>query len=84
MKTKPFIISLSLGDKTYKGQGENALEALTSMEKPVKIMHKGILTISNGSLKKELLMQPVKIKRLFFRSRSLLEVVAKQLAMGLK
>ena len=67
-KTKTFTLSLSLGEKIYKGKGATMLEALQTLEMPTKIMSKAILTISDGELSYEIDYTPVRIKRLFWKN----------------
>ena len=59
------------------------LEALQSLEHPGKIMAKGILTVSRGEKRRQILMMPMKVKQLFYTGPSLLAVKAKQLSKGL-
>jgi len=61
-----FSIKLTIGDKVYQGKGKTALDALVSIPKPLKIMNKGILELSDGTKKKEILMYPIRLKRLFY------------------
>lgn len=65
-KTPKYFISITQGDKTYKGSGDNALAALKSVIKPVKIIDKVFLTIKAGKRKAELMFMPTRAKRLFF------------------
>ena len=81
-KKPPYSITLQLADKTFKGQGESVAEALISMPKPEKIMAKGIVTVANGSLKKQILMYPMRLKRLFY-NKHFLVIQAKNLSIGL-
>lgn len=74
-----YTLTLTMGDKVYKSSGISPTEALGNLEKPAKIMSKGTLKITSGELYKELLMQPVRIKRLFYHSRGVQDVIAKQL-----
>lgn len=84
-KTKKdfYTIDLELGGKIYRGIGETALEALQSLPQPEKIMNKGILTITNGDLKKVQLFYPVQLKRMFY-NKTLQVIKAKQLLVGMK
>lgn len=83
-KKKPeYSISIRLGDKTLTGTGATALEALQAIKKPDKIVTKAIVTVSHGTLKKEILMWPVRAKRLFY-NRLFQEIQCKQLVLGLK
>lgn len=67
-KKKPFSISVLLGDHKFSSSGENALEALTDLPKPDKIMHKAIVTVSKGKESHDLLYMPVKLKRLYWKN----------------
>ena len=79
-----FGISLQLGGKIFSGSGETPLDALVHLPRPNKLMNKGILTMTSGAKKKELLLMPVKLKRVFYNSSSLRPVIAKQLFAELK
>jgi hypothetical protein len=74
-----FSITLQLGNKTYKSSGATPTEALGALPKPNKIMAKGVVTVTAGKVKKELLLPPVKVKPLFYNSSGVQEVKAKQL-----
>ena len=74
--TKTFTLSLSLGDKVYKGKGASMLEALQTLKMPEKIMSKAILTISDGELSYDIDFQPVKTKRLYWKNAQ--PIIAKQ------
>jgi hypothetical protein len=61
-KAKPsYSISLKLGDTTIKSEGATPLATLAALKKPVKLLTKGILTISHGDLKKTMLLMPPKL-----------------------
>lgn len=85
--TKPkkelYSLSLILGDKTYKSTGETVLDALQALEHPPKIMLKGVIIVKKGKLKKEQLMYPVRLKRLFY-NKNFLAIQAKYLEIGMK
>ncbi len=88
-KTKPtksenFQITLKIDGHVYKGKGETALDALLNTPRPEKITNKGTLYITNGEASNEVLMQIPHMKRLFFLSKSLLEVHLKSLLAGMK
>lgn len=83
-KKSQFSISLNLGGKVFKSTGTTPVEALNSLPKPDKIFLKGIVTVSDGTHTKEMLMQPVKVKQLFYYSAGIQAVKAKQLFMALK
>lgn len=63
---KKFKISIKLGNVVIEGEGLTALEALQSIPVPSKITTKGILTISQGQKKKELVYNVPKLRRLFY------------------
>jgi len=83
-KTKEnlFKISIKLGNVIIKGEGLTALEALRSIPVPNKITTKGILTISQGKKKKELIYTVPKLKRLFYPNAQ--PILVKYLAMLIK
>lgn len=60
-----YLISITIGDKTYEGRGDTALEALQNLKKPEKIMNKTIFKISEGQRQVEQLMMPLRARRLF-------------------
>lgn len=74
-----YTITLLFGGKEYKGDGATPFQAVMSLQKPGKLMGRGIVTISNGKTTKKVSMTPVQLKRLFYLSPSLVEVKAKQL-----
>lgn len=78
----PFEITIKIGNETYTGKGANALEALLSIKRPLKIMNKGIVTLKQGDKKKELLYMPAKMKQLFYPNAQVIQ--AKNLAFLLK
>ncbi len=75
-------ISIKLGNIIIQGEGLTALEALQSIPIPNKITTKGILTISQGKKKKELLYTIPKLKRLFYPKAQ--PIIIKWLAMLMK
>ena len=75
-------ISIKLGNVIIEGEGLTALEALQNIPVPNKITTKGILTISQGQKKKELLYPIPKLKRLFYPKTQ--PIIIKWLAMLLK
>lgn len=79
-----FKLALKLGDKTLKGEGNTEAEALLQLNRPVKIITKGILTLSHGSRERVLVLQPIKVKRLFLTNPLIRGIVARQLFYGLK
>lgn len=82
-ETKDFSITLTMGSDVYQGSGVTALEALTSMPKPVKIMSKGILRIEGNGKKKEIFMYPVRLRRLFY-NKLFQQIQLKSLLMFMK
>lgn len=61
-----FSISITLGTDVYKGEGASPIEALQSIPKPLKIMTKGVVRVSDGVKTKEVLMYPLRLRRLFY------------------
>lgn len=84
IKNKPenFKISIKLGNFILSGEGKTALEALQSIPVPLKITTKGILTISQGKKKKELVYTVPRLKRLFYPSAQ--PIISKGLGLFLK
>lgn len=80
---QPFSVSLTMGNDTYRGHGNTQYDALLSLKKPDKIMAKGILVTMHGDALRKTAVSPFQIKQLFFTSKPLLEVKAKQLFMNL-
>ena len=73
---KIYTISITQDGKTTKGTGATALEALQAVVKPIKIVSKVFLTITDGTRKAEMMYMPVKAKRLFYPIAQV--IVAKQ------
>lgn len=61
-----FKISIQLGNVILNGEGLTALEALQNIPVPLKITTKGLITISQGKKKKELVYAVPKLRRLFY------------------
>jgi hypothetical protein len=79
-----YKLTLVLGDKTYESTGSTVFEALRDLEKPEKIMHKGILTLEHDGKRTQQLLFPARLKRLFY-SPTFQQIQAKQLeSVGLK
>lgn len=76
-----FSITLQLGDVVTQGTGSSMFEALQSIPKPMKIVSKGTVTLSNGVKTRTLAYTPVQIKRLFFPLAQ--KVIAKQFSYGM-
>lgn len=65
-KTVPaYTISIRLGDSTFSGTGATLYDALVSLKKPVKIITKGFITVTDGEKTVELMYMPARLKRLF-------------------
>lgn len=79
IKKDMFVVKLQIGNETYNGSGETMIEALNALALPPKFFLKGILDISHGDKHKNMLLPPMRIKRLFMTSPSMKNVVAKQL-----
>lgn len=66
MKKKPYLLSITLGDLKLTGKGATMYEALTSIQRPVKITTKAFITVTQGSRKLEQMFMPQRAKRLFY------------------
>lgn len=82
-KEKVFSITLTMGGVSTTGSGKTALEALTSLPRPLKITSKGEILITDGEKKNLVLMYPIRLKRLFF-NKLFQEFQVKNLCMGMK
>jgi hypothetical protein len=60
-----YQISLTFGEYEIGGSGSTALAAIQSLPVPVKIVSKGLLKLTNGQKKVELMWMPAKLKRVF-------------------
>ena len=78
-----YSISLKLGSDEYTSKGETAQEALVALKRPNKLMMKGVLTITDGVKKREVLMYPQRLKRLFY-NKTFQGIQAKVLTAGMK
>lgn len=79
-----YSITLKIGDKTYQGKGETALDALQTIPKPLKIMNKGTFFMTDGVKKTaEVLMYPLRLRRLFHNKLSQ-QIQLKSLCTGMK
>lgn len=58
-------VSLKFGTTTLEGKGETIVEALSKIEKPVKITSKSLFTVSNGDKTHSRPMTIPQAKRLF-------------------
>lgn len=84
--TKPkneFSITLTIGKDIYQGTGKTALEALQSLPKPDKLTGKGVVRVENEGKFKEILMIPLRLRRLFY-NKIFQEIQVKWLTSGLK
>lgn len=81
--TSEFSITLTIGKDIYQGTGKTALEALQSLPKPAKIMSKGVVRVENEGKFKEILMIPLRLRRLFY-NKLFQEIQVKWLTSGLK
>lgn len=79
-----FSVTLTLGNQTYRGEGETAIDALQAVPKPVKLSGKGVFFMTDGERKtREVLMYPVRLRRLFYGKLSQ-QIQLKSLTMGMK
>lgn len=76
-----YVISLQLGGKTLVGKGATTLEALRNIPVPEKIVGKGIIEITHGDKKKEMLFMPARLKRLFYPNAQ--PILVKWLSLGI-
>ena len=79
-----YLVTLSIGDKVYKGKGETALEALQAIPKPLKLSGKGVFHMTDGEKEtREILMYPLRLRRLFHGKLSQV-IQLKSLCSGMK
>ena len=78
-----YKVTVTIGADVYQGQGASPFLALSSVPKPLKIMHKGVFTITDGEKKREVLMLPVRLRRLFY-NKLYQQIQLKSLCMGMK
>ena len=64
-KKKPCSVSVTLGDKTFTGEGATVYEALRAVRKPTKITGKVFVTVTDGGRKLETMYMPPRAKRMF-------------------
>lgn len=82
-KTKPaYSIVIDFGSEQQSGSGDTMLDALEAVRRPVKIVGKTFISISNGARKANLVYLPTKAKRLFYPNAQL--YLAKQLDLLLR
>jgi len=67
-KTKPtvFNLKITLAGKTLTGEGDTALEALKSINPPLKIFTKADIELTLGKKKMKQTWQPNRVRRLFY------------------
>ncbi len=82
-KKPAYKLTLQLGKDTYTSQGISVLDALSKLERPSKIMIKGILTLESTEGRFQQLFYPTRLKRLFY-GPSMQSVQAKQLLKVMK
>lgn len=61
-----YTFTLKIADSVFTSSNESPEEALHNLPKPLKISHKGVLTVEQGGKKKELLLNVEKMKRLYY------------------
>ncbi len=81
--TNDYTITMRLDTQLLSGSGPTALDALMAIEKPFKIMSKGIVTVTKGNMRRQILMTPPQLKRLFY-NKYYQAIQAKWLGQGLK
>lgn len=74
-----YTLSLTLGDKIYKGAGKTVAEALDKL-KPEKLTYMGVLRATKGERTKEMLIGVHNLRKMFSGNRLMNEVYAKKLA----
>lgn len=81
-KVSAFVLTIKLADTTIKGKGATVIEALKSIEVPVKIFTKADIELTHGKKSMKQTWQPNKVKRLFYPIAQ--PLLAKQLEYLLK
>lgn len=81
-KQNKYKLVVSLGGVEIKSTGDTAFEAVSKLEKPVKITTKGTVTMTYGKQKAEVLYTIPRLKRMFYPIAR--TVVAKNLTALLK
>lgn len=74
---KTFTVSINNGQETVVGKGKTILEALASAVKPVKLVGKTFLEVTDGTKSAKQMYLPVRAKRLFYPNAQVF--IAKQL-----
>lgn len=64
--TKRFKIVMDFGNRVEFGEGDTVLEALENVRKPVKIVAKTFIIVTDGRRKANLMFAPNHAKRLFY------------------
>jgi len=82
VKVPKFNVELYFGNKTYESSGDTIEAALRTLQKPQKILSKGVLTIKSGDRLFTRLYMPVQLRRLFYPLS--LPIQAKQLSQAFK
>jgi hypothetical protein len=77
-----YTFTLVHGAESFVGTGETALGALQNLKKPLKIITKGFITISNGRSERKLMFMPVQLKRMFYPSAQ--PFLARRFTFGMK
>lgn len=72
-----YTIKITQGSDTVEGKGATVLEALQAVTKPLKIVSKVFLEITDGTRKGGMMFMPTRAKRLFYPNAQV--VLAKQL-----
>ena len=77
-----YAVTLKLGNSTLEGRGDTVLSALRSIQKPVKITTKSVLTVSKGDKKHSRGLTIPLAKRLFYPAAQ--QYLAKDLQLLMK
>ncbi len=77
-----YSISITFGEDVFSGAGDTVLEALQSTPRPVKIVSKGLIQMTDGQKTVVRMWQPAVIKRMFYPNAQAL--FAKRLAYLMK
>ena len=64
---KGFTATLQHGTETFIGKGNTGEEAVNNIPRPVKIVTKGVITLTDGVKKNTKALFPLALKRLFVR-----------------
>lgn len=77
-----FEIAVTIAGKAFLGSGSTPIAALANLQRPPKVVSKGMVEIRYGALKKEMLYSIPQIKRLYYPLAR--TVIAKQFTTLLK